>query len=258
MPGEGEGDDMSDVDRLFDRRDEIDRAAQVFGAAARSTARGYEGQDESRSVTVRLTPEGRLDDVRIAVSWQRHLGVAELSAAVLGAVATAGLSRLEEWGTAMDTALSGPAPSLRPAEGLYDTLAGQLEDHVRSARSPGEVAAIEGALVEVMAELVSTVDELTEQVDEALSASVRGESGRDRHVVAELSLTGEILGITYDERWLEKAHPANIGRATMAAVDAAGRELAGRSVSDVIASSRLQQLQTLLNDPVAVSQRLGL
>ncbi len=249
---------MSDVDRLFDTRDEIDRAAQVFGAASRSAATGYDGKDEFGTATVRLTPEGHLQDVRISMDWRTRVGADGLAAAVQAAITTAGVRRLEEWGHGMDVSMSGPPPSLSPAPALYETMAGRLEDRVRSAKTPREVAAVEQALVEVMDELIRDVDELTEQVDTALTSSVRGESSHEKHAVAEMSLTGEVVALEYDERWLARAHPANIGRETLAAVDAARRALAGRSITDVIAQSRLQQLQVLLNDPDAVAQRLGL
>ncbi|PKW28115.1 hypothetical protein [Phycicoccus duodecadis] len=249
---------MDEVDRLYDTRDGFDRAAQALGAAAVPTGRPYEGTDESGEVRVRLTPEGHLDDVRVGMGWRSRLGADALPAAVQDAIARASAGRLEDWGHGLDTALSGPPAPLRPAPALYDTLAGQLEDRVRSARTPAEIRAVEAALVEVMDELLRSVDEATAEVDAVLTETVRGESGRDRHVVVELTATGEVTTLTYDDAWLQRAHAANIGRETMLAVTAARRALTGRTVADAVAGSRLNRLQTMLNDPDAVAARLGL
>ncbi|MGL5911499.1 MAG: hypothetical protein ACRCZP_15985, partial [Phycicoccus sp.] len=174
------------------------------------------------------------------------------------ALRAASLERLEEWGRGMETALSAPPPALRPAPGLYDTLAGQLEERVTAAKSPEQVAAVEAALADVMGELISSIDQLGAEVDDALRATVTGTSGKGRHVVADLSLAGEVVGVTFDEAWLERAHAANIGRETLAALDDARSRMAGRSVQDVVSRSRLSQLQATLSDPHAVSRRLRL
>lgn len=247
-----------EIDRLYDLRDDLDRSAQLLEAAGRSTSRGYEGSDGTGSVTVRLTPEGRLDDVRVGMAWRDAVGPAGLAGAVLGAIQAAGVARLEEWGTAMDAVLSGRAPQLRPAPDLYQTLAGRLEGHVRPSRTPHEARAAEAELVAVMDELIASVDELSAQVDAVTTATSRGRSDHSGHVVADVTAAGDVTALEYDERWLERAHPANIGRETLAAVDDALRSTAGRSVGDVVAGSRLQELTDLLNDPAAVTVRLGL
>lgn len=249
---------MSEVDRLYDVRDEVDRAAQAFGAAARPRREQYEGSNESGAVTVRVSADGVLTDVRVAMGWRDRVGATGLPSAVLAAVVAAVHGRLEDWGAGLEEVRTGPAPRVRPAPGLYDTLAGRLEDHVRAARTPTEVAAVQAALVDVMDELVRSVEEVTADVDAALTATVSGVSGKERHVVAELGLASDLVALAYDDGWLERAHPANIGRETVAAVDDARRALAGRSVSDVVARSRLARMTAMFDDPDAVSRRLGL
>ncbi|MGL5930963.1 MAG: hypothetical protein ACRCY8_18680, partial [Dermatophilaceae bacterium] len=238
-------------------RDDVDRVTQRFGAAASGTAAWFDGADESGTVTARVTAQGVVSDVRVRPGWRDRVGPAALAGAVLDALRAASVGRLEEWGRGMDAALSAPPP-LQPAPGLYATLAGQLEDRVTAATTPQQVAAVEAALVEVMEELIGGIDELSAEVDDALRATVTGNSGKDRHVVAELSLSGEVVGLTYDEVWLTRAHAANVGRETLAAIDDARSGLAGRSVQDVISRSRLSELQAALSDPHAVSRRLQL
>ncbi|MGL5867017.1 MAG: hypothetical protein ACRCYX_14335 [Dermatophilaceae bacterium] len=248
---------MNELDDLYDLRDEIDRLAQGFDAAAQPRQAHYEGGDDAGAVTVRVSPTGVVTHVGVATHWRDRVGPDGLPDAVLAAIQSASLSRLEDWGHGVEEAQSGPQPRARPVPGVYDTLAGQLEDRVRQSKSPAEAAAVQAALVEVMDEVLRSVDEVTADLDAALAASVSGRSGSGR-VVAEIAPTGDLVALTYDHAWLDRAHAANLGRETLAAIDDARRALAGRSIADILAGSRLTELQTMLNNPDAVSQRLGL
>lgn len=246
---------MDEVDRVADLRDDVDRVAQQFGRVTETVKGPFTGQDHSGSVTVTATDTGQLKDVRVSVSWRSDLEPVALGAAVVEAYTAAGMSRLEGWGNALAEDLGSPPPSIRPLPQLSSTISARLAEVVRTSTSPEETQAILDAIAAFLREVNESIDAASEDVAalQRTEVSGRSESG---HVEVVLTGAGDLREVRYDEGWLERAHVVNIGRETVTAQQNALRAMAGRGVTEVLAASRLGQLQALANDPVAFARRL--
>ena len=68
---------------------------------------------------------------------------------------------------------------------------------------------------------------------------------------------GNLVDLALHPVWLERAHPNNISRLIVVAIDDARRNL-GATLPQVVADSRMTRLAGELNDPDALAARLGL
>lgn len=245
---------MDRVDEVADLRDDVDRVAQRFERAAASPG-PFVGKDGSGCVSVTADAAGLILEVRVVPDWRSDLEPHELAAAVMAAFQAAGLRRVEEWGTALAGAAEGPAPSVRPLPPFRESISGRLEELVRVGAGEEETRAIMDAIAEFLREVNASVDEATEAVARAQGAEVRGASDHG-HVEVVVTGTGDLKDLRYDETWLERAHPVNIGRETVQAHQAALRATGGRTVAEVMAGTRLGQLQALAADPEALAHHL--
>lgn len=70
--------------------------------------------------------------------------------------------------------------------------------------------------------------------------------------------SGAVHELTYEQRWVAKAHHFNVGRETTEAIHDAHQKMANHSVQGIIDASPLGQVLALANDPQALAQRLRL
>lgn len=248
---------MDQADAVADLRDDVDKLAQRFERAIVAAKGPFVGKDRSGSVTVSADDAGRLQDVRVATGWRDDLEPAELGAAVMEAYAAAGIARVQDWGTSLAGGMDVPPPSVRPLPPFRESISGQLEELVRTGATPDETRVIMDAIVEFLREVRAGVGEASDEVARVQRAEVRGVS-QGGHVQVVVTGTGDLKEIRYDEAWLERAHVVNVGRETVQAQQAAVQATQGRGVADVVASTRLGQLQALAADPVAFARYLGM
>jgi DNA-binding protein YbaB len=248
---------MDRADEVADLRDDVDRVAQRFEHAVSAAKGPFFGKDRSGSVTVAANKVGHIQEVRVSASWRSDLESAELGAAVLDAYLAAGIARVKDWGTSLAEEMVSPRPSIRPLPPFRDSISAQLEEVARSGMSPEETQAIMDSIAEFLREVSASIDEASDEVARVQRTEVRGVS-EGGHVQVTASGTGDLKEIRYDEAWLERAHVVNIGRETVLAQQAALRAIQGRGVADVVASTRLGQLQALASDPVAFARHVGL
>lgn len=245
---------MDRVDRLADLRDEADRTAQHFERAA-SAPGPFVGTDSTGCVSVTADRAGLIEEVRVTADWRSHLGVDELATTVMSAYQAAGIARVERWGAALAESADGPAPTLRPLPFSRDTISGQLDELVRQDASETETRDVMEAIAEFLRDVRASIDDATHELARVQRTEVRGQS-ESRHVEAVVTGTGDLKDLRYDETWLGRAHPYNIGRETIQAQAAALRAVGGRTAESVMASTRLGELQALAEDPVAFARYL--
>jgi len=246
---------MDRTEEFADLRDDVDRVTQRFERANAAATGLFTGNDQSGRVTVVVNEVGHFQDVRVSVDWRSDLEPAELATAVQEAHIAAGMARMNDWGNALAEQMDSPAPQLRPLPPFHESLGAQLEEVVRRGTTPEETRAITDAIAEFLREIIASVDEATEEIARVQRAEVSGTS-EGSHVRVVVSGTGDFKGIRYDETWLERAHVVNIGRETVQAQKAALRAVAGQGVAEVLASTRLGELQALARDPEALARRL--
>lgn len=254
--GRAEGDLRVDqTDAFADRRDEIDRMQQRFERAKGAANGTFSGADASGTVTVTVTESGHFTDVRVATNWRDEVPPEALEGAVMDARTAAAMARMGEWGNALAEELDEPAPQTRPLTPVYESLAGRIDEFVTRNASPEESQAMTDAMAEFLQEVIASIDEATAEMERAQRAEIVGTSEAG-HVRVVVNGTGDVVGVRFDEQWLQRAHAANIGRETVQAQGAALRAVSGRSVASVLASTRLGELEALTRDPEALARRL--
>lgn len=238
-------------------RDQIDVAAQRFERGARQGRDRYSGSSSNDAVTVELNREGRMVLVRVSPSWQDTLAPSELGGAILDALSAAQGSRLEEWGQEAEEAADEDLRA-RSLPVFEEDLATRLADRLPQASSPEEVEATLQTMATMLREVRESVRTARRDLTDVLESTVRGVSDTTRKVEVTVQGTGEIADIRLDPAWLERAHPANINRLVLVAVEDAYARIAGRTVTDVVERSRLAELARLLNDPEYIDRQLRL
>jgi DNA-binding protein YbaB len=235
------------AERILEIRDQADRLGQAFEDAA-SVLGPTTGSDESGTVTVDLDRDGNVAAVRVDADWRQHHTPEELSAAVLAAMGRAVGDRMGTWAqTFVESAETHPERATRPLP-VQDDFAARVTE-----AAGGHLD--EAALVELIGNLDAALEEANQAMERLANAnySARSTSG---HVRARCHVSGQVLDLAYDQRWLETAHSFNIGRETTEAVTRAHREATATSLQAALEASSLGRLQKILNDPEALGRAL--
>lgn len=255
---------------------ELERHRARLAAVGQQARRPVSGTDDTGAVEVGLDRHGRLTRVRLGNDWERQLGADGLGSAVIAAYGTAAAARAEAWargfdedGTprtvvpAADTRVDpadevdesslAPAP-VDPQEATDRSVAESMDLPRRFAealqnRGP-EVTdeAMVGGLLSFLEDADRAFDRALGQIDAMAAGTATGRSSSGR-VTAVVSLAGgEPRSLDIDASWAVGAHPFNISREVVEAVNDAQRVAAMRAaeqtgVEDV---RRLQDPQELL------------
>lgn len=245
---------MSRTDDIADLRDDMDRVAQRFDSAAAAAAGPSTGSDESGAVTVTITDEGHLKDVRVQMDWTTRVDPEALGGAVLAATAAASAARFEAWGTAL-AAPTATAPQVRPLPPVSESFGARLEEVMERSGSPDETRHRMEQMVEIVREIRASVVEAKAGLAALQATEVIGENPKGG-VEVVLSALGQLKEVRYDDAWLDRTHPTNIGRDTLLAFQDALRSVAHDGAQAAMAATRLGQLQALVNDPEALARHL--
>ncbi|MHA3702551.1 hypothetical protein ACXR2U_10230 [Jatrophihabitans sp. YIM 134969] len=233
-------------------RDDLDRLQQDFGAAEEASRKPVTEYDRTGTVTVELDADARLQRIKIAGSWNRHLQPHQLGAAVQEAFVAAGLARTHAWGEKI--ADQRPASRARPAEPPSTALAAQLDSAQERGVDTDEVLR---ALRDMLREFNESIDAVSEQADAMVAAEYSGRS-TSGHATAVVGGTGDLLQLEFSPGWVETAHPTNLGREATEAVLAAQRARGESTVQDLIENSPIGEARRLGADPLELARRLGL
>lgn len=240
-------------DYIDDFRDLADVDAQVMERLKNTGP--SQGFDDTRSVRVDLDAEGQLTGVRVDVGWQQSLQDSELGPAVLSAYQQAVMQRLEGWGEALDRAEADP-PGPRPRPAMNETVAGRIFERLEGSGATIDDTRTLNRLLEMLDELDGAMEQANAEADAMSTTRVSGRSGAG-HVTVTVSASGEPAEVEFEQRWLARAHAANIGRETMDALRQARRRLAER-IAERPPLARLNALAAIAKDPTALMEYLGL
>ncbi|GII23266.1 hypothetical protein [Planosporangium mesophilum] len=240
------------LERLVDETALLERRAR----AAAGAAAGARGEDATGTVNITLDDAGRVSTVQVAARWSERVGAEALGDAVREAVQAAAVARLSAWGETFvdDAAEAVPGPGSLDRDGLAERLH-QLTSSGRMTAEDTRVALLE--LLALVEDMERGIDEVGERLPAVESAVHTGHSA-DRRVTVSLTGGGDVREIRYDRRWLAQAHEINIGRQTASAFAAAYEAAARAGAAQLIAGSRLGQVQRATQDPLGLARRLRL
>lgn len=232
------------VETLAGRNDELADLAQRVAAAADPDAQ-YDGVDGSGTVTVTVTGDGRVADVRLDRSWRQALDVDDLGFAVNEAARAAGSARLESWAEALDERLNDPERGATPQTPAFD-LSRRLSD--AAVQTTAERSRTEHALGEVLS-MLESIDQDLDRFSAELRESTRAFTAHssERHVSATVDDSGGVAGISYDKRWLRNAQDLAIGRETQHALRAAYQLAAEQGIQARLSGSSLDVSRQIQN-----------
>jgi DNA-binding protein YbaB len=241
-----------DLARLHD---EVDKSAQRF-ADANAYIEPVTASDSTGAVTITLDKAGVLQDVKVHASWRKSLEPTMLVLAVQEAISTAVAQRTETWSTRFAEQSNEPDPPVRPMPPSSESVASQLSA-LTDENGAGQHAAGLEELLAMVKSVNAGIEQATSEVGAYIAAEYPGRSSSG-HVKALVAGSGAIKDLTFDRRWIEKAHHFNVGRETTEAIHDAHQKLANHSVQGIIDASPLGEVLALANDPVALAERLRL
>lgn len=238
-----------DLERLHELREDADRHAQLAqNAVPAQTSRS--GTDPSGKVWVRVDAQGILRAVHVAMDWQQHVQPEQLSAAITAAIASLAAASMAEWSQQIEDLQLKPPPPARPlplwTDDGADTFVGDSANHAERL----------SRLAEVIDEITSKLDEAIADSERALtySESVRSPRGE---VTVEVGANGSIRTLDLSPRWLETAHPTNIGRLVAQTVSEAQRRSVAAFADFKVRAEDTKASVGKFQDSRIVAERIG-
>lgn len=242
-----------EADAIFDLRDEFDRRAQAFEAAAAVSA--TRATDPSDSVVVDFDPASRSLALTLRDSWRTVYEGAELGGVVVSTVAALAAERMRAWSTEIAESDERSAPATRPVSSHGDTPSARLRTTLEGIDDSAQVRDIMGEMLTMFDEVNAGLEGTMELISARASATHSGASAA-RHVTVELDGSGAVTSVVHSDDWIARARTADIERETNEAIAAAGRAAAAATTADVLAGTPLARYSGLLNDPDGLSRLL--
>lgn len=270
----------SDREQLQALQRSLDDEARPFREAA-SRVKATDAEDETGVAAVTLGSKGQLLSIRVDASWERVVGVGGLGEAVVAAYRNASIARAEAYADDVNGlerpesagAAADPGADALEQAAYVDGIRGHggaeepfVHSHDRAvevqrelqaalARSGDQVSdeGLAEGLLSYMEAMEDVVDQMLAQTDLIATTQVEGSSTSGR-VRASITLAGEVKGIDFDSSWAPTAHPSNLGREALAAIQDGLRRAAIRSSEN----SAGRELSRLANDPHSILQHLRL
>ncbi|MBM6404972.1 YbaB/EbfC family nucleoid-associated protein [Phycicoccus sp. CSK15P-2] len=240
-----------DMETLWETREEIDRSQQRLDSIP-VRDEDVEGSDPARVVSVRVAADGTVRSITVDHRWQDHVAAADLADTIAAAYVTAAGERVGTWVTDVEDAFAMPAPRNRPLPTTVEEVMELVPDSENLTEE------------EVMTRIAELWSEIESELDGALAdledrtTQVHRASSPDGTVHVELSASGGLQQLVLRESWLERAHPANIGRSILAVLEQAqASALAGFARTRQDADAAVDRLGRL-GDPTRLARRAGL
>jgi DNA-binding protein YbaB len=245
---------LDPIDRIANARDGLDRAAQRF-ERANDRRETVSGADESGQVTVRMSPDGVVQDILIDAHWTTRLAPEKLGGAVLEAHMNAGIAGAEEWGRALAEEVDGPEPRTRPLPPTSESVYARLDQ----VASPAALAQRSEASLQAMVDLLTAVNRDVDRVSaEATALAQRTLVGEAKGAKVTVNGTGVVIGVEVDPEWARATSAANLSARLVGAYQAARRQARAHTVEELVSASSIGELQRLAADPHALAERLQL
>lgn len=240
------------IDAIADARDALDRAGGAFARAQQRLGVGS-GSDETGEVVVRVKPDGTLDDVVIGTYWSRSIDPATVGAAVMAAYTAASVQILNDWGTAVVE--QSDEPPLRPMPDVASSLHARLNEITDQSFVAENSEVVLNRFVDFLEGMNAEIDDVTAEAESVASAV---STGAVNGVEVSVNGMGSLVDVRVDRQRAAGTNGTGLAQSILRAYKVALREARSRTVDDVIAGSRLGELQRLAADPRALAERFGL
>ncbi|MGH3899026.1 MAG: YbaB/EbfC family nucleoid-associated protein [Pseudonocardiaceae bacterium] len=240
-----------DLGELRREAEDLQRCLAIDPAAL------YRGSDGSGSVAVTVDSEGRVTDVRLERSWRQAVGEQALGAAVLEAVADAGMQRLAAWGADVAAvAADGHGLHLPRDPALRENSSAMAVRPVMAADG-GQTRQAVQELVSLLQGVEAELDDLERRTDRRLAQNVAGVS--PNHLV-KVTVTGggQVTDVSLQPRFLKRTDDAGIARELRSAFQTAYGRVGSLGLQGLLGDGPLARLHALGQDPAGLLGRLGL
>ncbi|WP_109508007.1 hypothetical protein [Nocardioides speluncae] len=244
-----------DLDYLAGLREDIDRDAQVYERALAAMP-SVSTKDETESVEVTVDRDGQIQRIWVSNAWERAIGADTLGSTILAAYAAARQQQFQHLEEALDTEEDAPTRA-RPMPVIDDSIMTRMVESARANPESIDVEATISGLLGLTEEFEQALDSAFLEVEAVAGQATTGES-RSGRASATMSLSGEVTDLRFDEKWLPRAHPANIARETLEAIASAARARPHASAAELVAGTRFDALARIAQDPQQMSDYLRL
>lgn len=217
----------------------------------------HRGSDGSGSVTVTVDSEGRVTDVHLERSWRHAVGEQALGAAVLEAVADAGMQRLAAWGAGVAAVAADGHELHRPRDPALRENTSAVAARPVMAADGGQARQAVQELVSLLQGVEAELDDLEQRTDRRLAQNVVGVS--PNHLV-KVTVTGggQVTDVGLQPRFLKQTDDAGIARELRSAFQSAYERVGSLGLQGLLGDGPLARLHALGEDPVGLLGRLGL
>lgn len=238
-----------DAEKFFEMRDGFDREAQSFAAAAAqpmpSTA-----ADPNGAITVALDADGG-PTVTLSERWRDDYEPGTLGAEIVRTFQTLVAERTAGWAQNLDASFDQERRT-RPLPSVDDTLAGRLQDALDGDED--SATAVTGVLENILALL----DDVSANIDQTFDAAfqrgrtVERSAPPSRNLVVELTVGGDLVGISFSESWLQRTSAAQVSRELNAAIAEARERSSGTRAAGPLDGTPLAAYQRFIDDQDAL------
>lgn len=198
----------SDNEKLYELHDQLaEKAAQMDEALAEAGV--LEAEDSTGQVLARLTGDDL--DISVGTFWRTSITPAELAGVVMTTVTRVRAAQLEAWSKAFSD--DPPQVAARPVPSAT-SVAHEIGDIVESVDGDTFHRNVNRFIETFTSNLNASIAVITERAHQT-------HIGSDSQTRIELDAAGNIIGITFDENWLQSADGGRVteslGRAIAAA-----------------------------------------
>ena len=235
-----------DAERFFELRDSFDRNAQLYQHAAEQPL-PTEHTHATGVITVAID-DGDVVEVSLTESWRDEFAPEELGAAIVQTFQQLTIDRAGAWAQNVDEAGEREyrASSTPPVD---DSFAAKVHRAVEDDPDRG------AALTQVLENVLGVLDDISQNIDETFSSAFnRGRTvttpvaGGHRDVQVEVTAGGDLVGVSFDDRWIQTANAATITRELNHAL-AQAREQTALAASNPLEGTPLARYQQYADDP---------
>jgi DNA-binding protein YbaB len=160
---------------------------------------------------------------------------------------------LNTWGQAVVE--ESEQPRLRPMADVSGSLHARLNEVTEQAVVAERSEEVLTRLADYLADVNDEIDGVTAEAEAVASAVLVGSS---RGVEVSVNGMSTLVDVRIEPEKAAGTNGAGIARDVMRAYKDAVRQARTRTVGDVIAASKIGELQRLANDPRALAERFGL
>ena len=215
------------------------------------------GDGGDGSIQVTVGSDGRVNDVRIARTWQRRIAPEEFDSAVLEAVTDAVMKRMEAWTEAVTDGDQPESDSADPGSSVPEPPAPAAHSAGERLRDGAQAREFRQEMHSLLDGVEHELDALQQRVSQVGQCPVEGRSP-SHQVIASVNAWGQVTAITTRSALLEKASAHALGQEILAALQDAYERAGKATTSSLLGDGKLARIYELVNDHEELARRFGL